>query len=81
MDTAFRALWLTLTEQALFVPILHQKPEILFVDGTLQEAVNIHGFVLLVRISDKKVFTAVITCMCRCGRGAVELRDEGIFLC
>lgn len=63
------------------MPIVHQKPEIRFAGGTPQEAVNAHVFVLLVSINDKKGFRAVITCTCSCGRGAVEPRDEDIFLC
>lgn len=63
------------------MPTVHQKPEIRFVGGTPQEAVNAHVVVLLVKISDKKGFRAAITCMHSCGRGAVEPRDEDTFLC
>lgn len=63
------------------MPIVHQKSETRFVGGTPQEAVNPHVVVLLVRISDKKGFRAVITCMRSCGRGAMEPRVEDTFLC
>lgn len=64
----------------VFTPIAHQKPDIRFVGSTPQEAVNARGFVLSVRISDRKGLRTVITYMRSCGREAVEPRDEDIFL-
>lgn len=40
--------------------LVHEKPEVIFADGTPQEAANTQGFGLLVRISDRKRFRAVI---------------------
>lgn len=40
--------------------LVHEKPEVIFADGTPQEAANTQIFGLLVRISDRKGLRAVI---------------------